>query len=69
VHGMHSKTRLYRVFYKVVQPVLPLLRRLFPDSVLTTKVVGQAMLNAARKKAGKLVVNSKDINHLGADVQ
>ena len=66
VHGMHSKTRLYRLFYKVTQPVLPVLRRLFPDLILTTKVIGQAMLNAARKGSGKQVVNSKGINHLSA---
>lgn len=68
VHGMHSKTRIYRLFYKVTQPVLPLLRRLFPDSVLTTKVIGQAMLNAARKGSGKQVVNSKNINQLSTDI-
>ena len=68
VHGMHSKTRLYRVFYKVTQPVLPILRRLFPDFILTTKVIGQAMLNAARKGSGKQVVNSKDINQLSSDI-
>lgn len=68
VHGMHSKTRIYRLFYKVTQPVLPILRRLFPDFILTTKVIGQAMLNAARKGSGKQIVNSKDINQLCADI-
>ena len=68
VHGMHSKTRIYRLFYKVMQPLLPILRHLFPDSVLTTKVVGQAMLNAARKGSGKQVINSKGINQLSADI-
>lgn len=69
VHGVHSKTRLYRLFYKLTQPVLPALRRLFPNAVLTTQVIGQAMLNAARQSLGKQVFNSKAINALSMAIQ
>lgn len=68
-HGVHSKTRLYRLFYKLTQPVLPVLRRLFPNAILTTQVIGQAMLNAARQGLGKQVLNSKAINALSMDIQ
>ena len=69
VHGVHSKTRLYRLFYKLTQPVLPALRRLFPNAVLTTQVIGQAMLNAARQGLGKQVFSSKAINALSMAIQ
>jgi uncharacterized protein YbjT (DUF2867 family) len=69
VHGVHSKTRLYRLFYKLTQPVLPVLRRLFPNAILTTQVIGQAMLNAARQGLGKQVFNSKAINALSMAIQ
>lgn len=69
VHGVHSKTRLYRLFYKLTQPVLPVLRRLFPNTILTTQVIGQAMLNATRQGLGKQVFNSKAINALSMGTQ
>jgi uncharacterized protein YbjT (DUF2867 family) len=69
VHGVHSKTRLYRLFYKLTQPVLPVLRRLFPSTILTTQVIGQAMLNAARQGLGKQIFNSKAINALIMTIQ
>lgn len=69
VHGVHSKTRLYRLFYKLTQPVLPVLWRLFPNAILTTQVIGQAMLNAARQGLGKQVFNSKAINALSMAIQ
>jgi uncharacterized protein YbjT (DUF2867 family) len=59
--GIQSKTRSYRVFYKFGKPLLPLLRKVFPNYVLTTKQIGQAMLNVARKGYTKRVLESKDI--------
>ena len=60
-HGAKSKTGLYRVFYAIGKPVLPLLRWLLPESVLTTDEVGRAMLTVARDGAPKPVLESKDI--------
>jgi hypothetical protein len=59
--GIQSKTKMYRVFYKLSKPLLPLLRSLFPDHVLTTKQIGQAMLNVARRGYPKPILESKDI--------
>ncbi len=66
LHGIQSRTRLYRVFYVLLNPLLPLLRRAFPDFVLTTETIGQAMLKAARSGAPKPILESKDINALAA---
>lgn len=64
LHGIQSRTRLYRVLYGVTAPLLPILRRAFPDFVLTTETIGRAMLAAARTGAPKPVLESRDINAL-----
>lgn len=46
-----SKTDSYRVFYKVLGPLLTVGRKLFPSYVLSTEVIGQAMLQIARHGA------------------
>ena len=64
LHGERSKTPAYRVFSVALKPLLTLLRRIFPDSILTTEQIGLAMLNAARHGAPKQVLNRKDIRLL-----
>ena len=60
-HGIRSKTRLYRILYQALGPLLPLLRALFPKSVITTEELGRAMLNIAKEGAAKRVLESSDI--------
>ncbi len=64
LYGVRSKTTLYRVFYVFTRPVLPLLRRAFPDLILTTEQMGRAMLMVARRGAPKKILESKDIRAL-----
>jgi uncharacterized protein YbjT (DUF2867 family) len=66
VHGVRSKTAWTRWFYALAAPLLPLLRRLWPDQVLTTEVVGRAMLEVARRGAPAPVLESSGINRMGA---
>ncbi len=68
LHGIQSKTPSYRRLYKLIGPLLPLMRRLFPNHVLTTEEVGQAMLNAARREPGRLVLEPRDIARLAKEV-
>jgi uncharacterized protein YbjT (DUF2867 family) len=63
-HGERSKTPAYRVFSVALNPLLTLLRRIFPDFILTTEQIGCAMLNAARRGAPKPVLDQKDIRLL-----
>jgi hypothetical protein len=49
VHGVRSKTPAYRVIYSIVGPLVPLLRRRFPNHVLSTQEIGRAMLFVARQ--------------------
>jgi uncharacterized protein YbjT (DUF2867 family) len=62
--GVRSKTTAYRWFYSLAKPVLPLLRALLPDQILSTPQMGQAMLAAVRNGAPKRVLESPDINAL-----
>jgi uncharacterized protein YbjT (DUF2867 family) len=64
VHGARSKTALYRFFYNLAKPILPLARLAFPNSILTTDEVGDAMLNAARHGAPKQILETKDLRAL-----
>jgi uncharacterized protein YbjT (DUF2867 family) len=64
LHGIQSRTTLYRVAYMIAAPLMPLLRRMFPGQVLTTEVIGRAMLKVARSGAPKRVLESSDINAL-----
>jgi hypothetical protein len=59
--GIRSRTPAYRILYGVSKPILPLLRRAFPNQVLSTRDIGQAMLNVARRGYGKRILETRDI--------
>ena len=61
MHGVRSKTRLYRVFYTVMTPFLPVLKALFPRAIITTEQLGRAMLRLARSGYSKHVLETADI--------
>ena len=62
LHGIRSRTSAYRLLYALASPLLPMLRRAFPDFMLTTEQIGRAMLAVARNGAPKRILESKDIN-------
>ncbi|HEY1996928.1 NAD(P)H-binding protein [Paraburkholderia sp.] len=62
LHGIRSRTRLYRMIYPVLKPLMSLLRLLMPNQIVTTADVGQAMLEVARHGAQKAVLEPADIN-------
>lgn len=61
LHGVRSKTRSYRLFYAFAAPLLPLLRKLLPRTVLSTEIIGLAMLELARRGGAPAVLESGDI--------
>jgi uncharacterized protein YbjT (DUF2867 family) len=61
MHGVQSKTRLYRVFYTVITPLLPALKALFPRSIITTEQLGRAMLRLARSGYSKKILETRDL--------
>jgi uncharacterized protein YbjT (DUF2867 family) len=61
MHGITSRTLMYRLLYPVLAPLFPILKAFFPQYVLTTEQIGRAMLNAVRKGAPKRILESQDI--------
>lgn len=59
--GIRSKTPAYRVLYTLAKPLLPLLRRVLPNQVITTREIGRAMLAVARQGYEKRILETKDL--------
>ncbi|QNB05864.1 epimerase [Herbaspirillum frisingense] len=59
--GIRSKTRSYRWFYWVASPLISLTRWLIPRHVLTTRLLGEAMLAVAREPHGAGILEPRDI--------
>jgi uncharacterized protein YbjT (DUF2867 family) len=59
--GIRSKTAIYQLLYVVARPLFPLLRRLMPNQVVTTREVGQAMLNVVRRGYTNRILETRDI--------
>jgi uncharacterized protein YbjT (DUF2867 family) len=64
MHGIQSKTALYRVPYLILRPFTPWLRRRFPRYVTTTEQLGRAMIAVAKRGAPTSVIENADINKL-----
>jgi hypothetical protein len=64
LHGIRSRTAMYRFLYMVMTPLMPLVKLLAKDNMTTTEKLGRAMLQAARGKAQKRVLEVADINAL-----
>ena len=62
LHGITSRTKLYRMLYAVAAPLYPVWKALAPRYVTTTEQVGRAMIAVARQGAPKAVLENWDIN-------
>lgn len=62
LHGVRSKTKIYRVMYALAGPLPGWLSRWFPKYVTTTEKVGRAMIRVARNGWPKAVLETSDIN-------
>jgi uncharacterized protein YbjT (DUF2867 family) len=66
MHGITSRTPLYRVAYTLTRPLWPVLYRMFPQFVTTTERLGRGMLEIARHGTPKAILEAVDINALTA---
>lgn len=66
LHGIQSKTAVYRIFYKALAPILPLLASKLPRYVTTTEQIGRAMLRITRHGAPQRVLENNEINRLAS---
>jgi uncharacterized protein YbjT (DUF2867 family) len=64
MHGVKSKTRLYRAGYVLATPLFPILNLVAPGIVITTENVGRAMLEAAADGAPQPLLENRDIKEL-----
>jgi len=60
-----SSTPLYRILYVALGPLLPWMHRFWPQMVTTPKILGTAMIRAARGLAPKPRLEPVDIDALG----
>ncbi len=67
MNGEQSKTRSYRLFYAIFKPLLGMLHRLAPNSILTTEGIGRAMLNFAKRRTGRRILETRDIARFARD--
>ncbi|WP_297842593.1 epimerase [Pseudomonas sp.] len=64
LHGATSKTRSYRIFYRLTGPLLTMVRHVFPEKVLSTEIIGQSMLSIMRYGTADDVLESAQIYQL-----
>lgn len=62
LHGIVSKTKLYRILYMILVPFYPVFKALFPKYVTTTEQVGRSMIKVARYGFRKRIIDNQDIN-------
>lgn len=65
MHGITSRTALYRALYAVMRPLGPLVEALFPRAATTTERIGKAMLRVARSGGPSRVLESAEIDRIG----
>ena len=64
MHGIRSRTTSYRVFYTLLAPIVPIMRRLLPSYVTTTERLARAMITVAKHGAPETILETAAINRL-----
>jgi uncharacterized protein YbjT (DUF2867 family) len=65
LHGIKSKTRLYRNIYTVATPLFSVLKRV-STSIITTEQIGRAMIAVAANGAPNRILTNREIGLLAA---
>jgi hypothetical protein len=67
--GIRSRTRAYQIGIVLLTPLFvftPLLVRAFPSLFTTSEILGRAMLRVVEGRADQFILESADINRVGA---
>ena len=64
--GIRSATKLYQAAIVVGKPLFPILLKLFPQYATTSERLGRAMVRVVQGKADVYILESRDINRIGA---
>jgi len=62
LHGIKSRTKIYRMMYALSAPFLPVLNAIFPNYLTTTEKIGRAMINVSMRGYPKQILEARDIN-------
>jgi uncharacterized protein YbjT (DUF2867 family) len=65
LHGIKSKTRLYRTIYSLARPLFSVLKRV-SGSIVTTEQIGRAMIEVAANGATNNILTNREIGLLAA---
>ena len=66
MHGEAPRMRGARALYAVARPLLPLIRAVAPNAVVTTEELGRAMIRVAREGFSRRVLEASDLRALGS---
>ena len=67
--GIRSRTKGYQMAITLMRPIFPLfplLIRITPFLFTTSEILGRAMLRIVQGRADRFILESSDINRLGA---
>jgi hypothetical protein len=64
--GIRSRVRLYQIFIVLFRPFFPWLVRTQPKHFTTSERLGRAMLRVVQGRAPQFILESEDINAVGA---
>jgi len=62
LHGIKSRTKIYRMMYALSAPLFPVLNAIFPNYLTTTEKIGHAMINVSMRGYPKQILEARDIN-------
>ena len=64
--GIRTQVKVYQAFIVMFRPLFPLLVRAAPAYATTSERLGRAMLRVVKGQAGRYILESSDINRVGA---
>jgi uncharacterized protein YbjT (DUF2867 family) len=66
LRGVRSRTRLYQAFYTALAPFASVLPRVLPGLATTSVALGRALIHLAAEGYPRPILESRDINAIGA---
>lgn len=63
LNGVKSKTKIYQAAYMILKPAYPIIKKMFPNSIITSEEIGRAMINIAIEGDNKRILESIDIKN------
>ncbi|MDE3198769.1 MAG: epimerase [Acidobacteriota bacterium] len=68
LHGIKSRTALYRVLYSSLGPLLTMLRRVMPGQIVTTEEIGRAMIALVSRPYPRTILGNREIGEIARSV-